>query len=174
MTNPERHPIAPLLEAIAAALRAQDAPTRFYSNQVVLLQDEEIVSSETPTPYYAVSVGPSQPLEETADSISQSWTVTVWAVQDLRGPEIASPLMGLAPHSPPARAGVLDLAWAAFRVLRGRSFGDGAAKWVYSAFLGETTTQSDAEMADGKVISMTVRRGLKFRYTKTGVFEPQT
>jgi hypothetical protein len=166
VTEVERHPVALVVEALVAALLAETAPTRAYSKTVYVLDDRNLVPEEAPTPFFGIFVGTGVQSSRTADDQSWTWPIDVAAYQVLEAPAPGGRQTGLAPHAPPARAGLLDLAWAVNRTLRGRGLG---AKWGTLEILGDGP--SEAVLAvDQESASALVRRAVKLEFSWQGSF----
>ena len=165
----QSHPLSGLADEIAEALRAPDAPAREYAHRVYVLEDLSLLPEEAQAPFYGVRIAGSAATDEQADRIAQGYGVEVWAFQDLRAPVLGGAQTGLAPKAPAARVGVLDLAWAAFRTLRGRGFGE----WGLLRFAGETETQAVVSEGGERLVGW-VRRGIRFTYKHACDFDPET
>jgi len=164
----ERHPAADLVERIAEALLAADAPSRRYSPRVYHLDDPRLVPEEAQGPFYGITVGQAAVTDEQADRLALRYEVQVGAYQYMVAPAPGGREAGLKPHAPAARVGVLDLVWAAHQVLRGRGLGE----WAWAKSLGETASEALVS-PDGETLSGWVRRALRIQYAVASEFEPQ-
>jgi len=167
ITTPERHPVCGLVDALAAALLDDEAPSRRYTTRIYHVEDENLVPAESLPPFYGIVVLGSEVTDEQVDRIARRYEVRIVAYQQLAAPEPGGRQTGLVPRDTPARAGVLDLLWAAHQVVRGRGFGS----WGYVRSLGETATQA-ITAPDGAVTGL-VRRSLRLQYAHADTFTVQ-
>jgi hypothetical protein len=163
---PERHPVALLIDALVAALLADDAPTRAFSRTVFVLDDRNLVPEEAPVPFFGIFVGVGVQSVRTPDDQSWTWPIDVAAYQVLEAPAPGGRQTGLAPHAPAARAGLLDLAWAVNRTLRGRGLG---SKWGTLEVLGDGPSEAVLPV-DQESASALVRRAVKLEFSWQGSF----
>ena len=166
-----RHPVSLLVEALVAALLADDAPTKaLCGSRVYLLPDDTVLPEEALPPFYGLVVRDGRVPIESADDQEWVWPIEIGAYQVLEAPTLAARVTGLAPFSPGSRAGLLDLVWAANRTIRGRGLG---AKYGRFRLVGESAT-GVVISGDSSEASVLVRRALKFEFEVGVAFTPLT
>jgi hypothetical protein len=165
-----RHPVALLVDALVAALQDDAAPTKGFSPRVYILPDDTVLPEEALPPFYGIIVRDGKVDQESSDDQEWVWPIEIGAYQVLEAPTLAARVTGLAPFAPGARAGLLDLVWAANRTIRGRGLGK---KYGRFRLVGETAT-GVVISGDGNEASVLVRRALKFEFDVGVSFTPLT
>ena len=170
--EPIRHPISTVLEAVRDALVKPGAPSAEYSRHAYVFDGLEWSGEAlAQPPFWVVMAAEADIQAESREDVQGTWAIQVWAVQEDLGAEPGSAALGTPPHTPPARAGLLDLLWAALRTLQARGFpgtGPDSGGGYGRLFLkGETETREVLQVSGPDLKTATVRhlvsRALKFQ-----------
>jgi hypothetical protein len=149
----EHHPAWDLLVKVREALLAEGSPAADVTRQVVILESEDWIPPEIPTPFYALVLAGGQVKNETPDSHDRQYTLKILAVQSIPRAGDAVGLLGVPPYAPGARVGLLDLLWAGVRTIRGRGFGS----WGWLTSGAESETRTAVDFAGEKTVGFTIR-----------------